>query len=261
MKKQIAMFLVAVSLLMLVSCSTLNPSESVEETTIGTDITPTDTFKAYYPSSDAFSETPTRLLYVQSGIVKYYNKLTGENQIFCFDPLCRHSGPDECIAHKFMMADSGIQSIEYCEYDNRFYALRGSQFCSFAFDGSDLKVEYSFGEEGKFGANKHGVYMFGDTADLCVYEKYAFFLVLDKERGNFALNRFDIETKVIDHIFMRSIPISTDILSATIPSISVWLETTQGFTAQSWMEAPWKRSVIRYMRMHPIVFLMGKRYI
>ena len=47
MKKQIAMFLVAVSLLMLVSCSTLNPSESVAETTIGTDITPTDTFKAY----------------------------------------------------------------------------------------------------------------------------------------------------------------------------------------------------------------------
>ena len=220
MKKQIAMFLVAVSLLMLVSCSTLNPSESVAETTIGTDITPTDTFKAYYPSSDAFSETPTRLLYVQSGIVKYYNKLTGENQIFCFDPLCRHSGPDECIAHKFMMADSGIQSIEYCEYDNRFYALRGSQFCSFAFDGSDLKVEYSFGEEGKFGANKHGVYMFGDTADLCVYEKYAFFLVLDKERGNFALNRFDIETKVIDHIFYE---VNTNINGYLISNDTIYL--------------------------------------
>lgn len=206
MKKQIAMFLAATSFLTLVSCAKPNPTESTTnfttETTTGADITPTDTaFKAYYPLSDAFSETPTRLLYVQSGVVKYYNKFTGESHIFCFDPLCDHADVNECIAQKFMMADSGIQSIEYCEYDNRFYALRGSQFCSFSFDGSDLRVEYSFGEEGKFGENKHGAYMFGDTAYLCVYGQYAFFLVRDSKSGKFALTCFDVKTKEFERIF------------------------------------------------------------
>ena len=206
MKKRIAMFLAATSLFTLVSCTKPIPSDTAfdttAETTTGVDITPTDTaFKAYYPIGNAFSETPTRVLYVHMSFLRYYNKFTEENNIFCFDPLCRHSGPDECIAHKFMMADSSLQSIEYCEYDNRFYALRGAQFCSFAFDGSDLKVEHSFGEEGKFGSNRHGVYMFGDLLYLSVHDKFVYFYARDNESGKHALTRFDVETKKIERIF------------------------------------------------------------
>lgn len=211
MKRKIAAGLVFAMLMSLTSCK-MNPftettqsnasmeeigdTEAIEKTPLKNGIT-----TAYYPVGDAFSETPTRLLYVQMGKLLYYNKLTAETDVFCFDPLCKHSGPDECIAHKFMMADSGIQSIEYCEYDNRFYALRGAQFCSFAFDGSDLRVEHSFGEEGKFGSNRHGVYMFGDLIHLSIHGQYIYFYARDNESGKHALIRFDAQTKEIHRIF------------------------------------------------------------
>ena len=221
MKKQIALILAGALTVCMASCSgnqafetTIHTTESEKdaiilqatEGTTETNATPSfvkETIgnNVYYPNGDPFSETPTRLLYVQSGIIHYLNKVTEERQIFCFDPLCNHSGPDECIAHKFMMADSGIQSIEYCEYDNRFYALRGAQLCSFSFDGSDLKVECSFGEEGKFGTNKHGVYMYGDLSSLSVHGQYVYFFAKDHESGNFALTRFDVKNKELKRIF------------------------------------------------------------
>ena len=200
MKRQIALFLIVVMMVLFVSCN--HSSDTGSDTIMATSfITETKVDMIYYPNSAPFSETSTRLLYVQSGILHYYNKITEESHIFCFDPICTHSGPEECIAHKFMMADSGIQSIEYCEYDNRFYALRGAQLCSFSFDGSDLKIEQSFGEEGEFGANRHGIYLYGDMADLTIQGQYIYFFVRDDESGNYALTRFDVETKEIKRIF------------------------------------------------------------
>ncbi|MBQ9747388.1 MAG: DUF5050 domain-containing protein [Clostridia bacterium] len=227
MKKLIMLLIVTSLTLSLLSCSQTPPTDgtptptttgsqtttdgATNETTHGITETTTEgkapekptVTNAYYPISDAFSETPTRLLYVQTGVIRYYNKLTGEENIFCFDPLCKHKDHTTCIAHKFGMADSGIQSIEYCAYNNRFYALRGAQFCSFAFDGSDLKVEASFGEAGKFGSDKHGVYPYGGTVYLGVQGKYVYFMANQSESGKKALMCFDVESGKLSTLYHR----------------------------------------------------------
>lgn len=159
---------------------------------------------AYYSMRNIFSEAKTRVLFVNSSVLQYYNKLEGEQYTFCFDPLCNHGILSGCIAHKFGMADTGIQTIEYCEYDNRFYALRGQQFCSFAFDGSDLRIEHSFGEEGKFGNEgdlESLFYSFGSVANLEIKGNYAYLLAPDTKSGRQALMRFDVEKEKMETLF------------------------------------------------------------
>ena len=155
--------------------------------------------KSYYPITTTFSDTPTRLLFTTGGIVHYYNKFTEEIYPFCFDPLCKHDGYD-CISYKFEMTDSGSQMIRYCEYDNRFYALRGEQFCSFSFDGSDLKVVYSFGPDGNFETETKG-YLYGGLMYLQIYGKNIYFIARDNESGKRGLMCYDAETKEMKRLF------------------------------------------------------------
>ena len=153
----------------------------------------------YYPMTTAFSDTPTRLLFNKGGIVHYYNMFTEEIYPFCFDPLCKHSGYD-CISYQFEMTDSGRQMIRYSEYDNRFYALRGEQFCSFSFDGSDLKVVHSFGMDGNFETEMKG-YLYGGLTYLQIHGKNSYFIARDNESGKRGLMCYDAETKEMKRLF------------------------------------------------------------
>lgn len=160
---------------------------------------PTKSNGTYYPMTTTFSDTPTRLLFTTGGIVHYYNKFTEEIYPFCFDPLCKHNGYD-CISYKFEMTDTGRQMIRYCEYDNRFYALRGEQFCSFSFDGSDLKVVQSFGMDGNFETEMKG-YLYGGLTYLQIHGKNVYFIARDNESGKRGLMCYDAETKEMNRVF------------------------------------------------------------
>ena len=201
MKKIVSFLLIFSMLFTFISCEQTEENENpVTSTTTEREVfTEEKNDIAYYPSPDPFSETPTRLLYVNSGVIYYYNKLTAENYIFCFDPLCKHNDYS-CISWKFEMASYGWQTIRYSAYDNRFYALRGQQFCSFAFDGSDLKVLHSFGEEGSFD-NEQMPYAHGDLVYLQIGGKYVYFLASDSESGKRGLMRYDAETQKMERLF------------------------------------------------------------
>ncbi len=153
-----------------------------------------------YPYN-TFTETPTRLLYVEAGVLRYYNKITGECREFCFDPLCRHDDFRTCISQKFMMAYGVVQSVEYSAYDNRFYVLRGEQFMSFSFDGSDLKSIWSSGEIGKLDSDPHGAYLPSGTRDLSVCGERVYFIARNKDSGKTELMCYNVREKAMSTVF------------------------------------------------------------
>ncbi len=213
--KKLMLYLLCVAMIVsFVSCDTepdhSNPIGSIPSDTTSSDTDGESSTKesvsipvlrknTYYPMTTTFSDTPTRLLFTEGGIVHYYNKFTEEIYPFCFDPLCKHNGYD-CISYKFEMTDVGRQMIRYCEYDNRFYALRGEQFCSFSFDGSDLKVVHSFGTDGNFETELKG-YLYGGLMYLQIQGKNVYFIARDNESGKRGLMRYDTETKEMTRLF------------------------------------------------------------
>lgn len=209
MKKIFAFLLAFAILLSAVACgvSPVQTDHSGDVATLHTSETNTEKPSvlsdvcAYYPVSDAFANADTRVLYVQSGRVQYYNKFTEDSYVFCFDPLCRH-GDYDCISYQFEMADLGFQSIEFCEYDGRFYALRGAQLYSFSFDGSDLTHILSFGEDGDLSLeSEQKAYLYGGVVYLNIYEQFVYFLAPDSEHGKRVLMRYDTQTKETVSLF------------------------------------------------------------
>lgn len=215
MKKMISFILSIAMIFSFISCDTepnnTNPIVSIPSDTFSSDTDsmtttenhiselPIKSNDIYYPMTTTFSDTPTRLLFNEGGIIHYYNKFTEEIYSFCFDPLCKHDDYD-CISYKFEMTDTGRQTIRFCEYDNRFYALRGEQFCSFSFDGSDLKVVHSFGMDGNFETELKG-YLYGGLMYLQIQGKNIYFIARDNESGKRGLMCYDAETKEMKRLF------------------------------------------------------------
>ncbi len=195
MKKWITLILTLAMLLSLSACD--NPPV---ETTGDEPVTPPVVFapSGAYPLEDHITETPTGVLFFNPMTLYYYNKLTDENDIFCFDPICTHNGYPNCIAYKFFVMSSTLhQTIEYCDYNRRFYALRGEQLYSFAFDGSDLRLDASFGENGKFendDNNSRGTYDASGLGYMKIQGQYVYFLGKGNETGRLIMYRFDAET-------------------------------------------------------------------
>ena len=134
-----------------------------------------------------FCETPTRVIFKGNSKLYYFNKLDGESYVFCFNPLCKHG--DDCISSKFMNV-SFTQPIVYHSNDNRLYALRGSKFLSMSFDGSDVKILYSFSDVDTL---EDETYDRAACAYLQVYQNYAFMTALNNETGNRDFYRYDIK--------------------------------------------------------------------
>ena len=179
MKKLLSLVLAFVMLFTLVSCVNNDPNKDHKQTTL-----------FYYPALSGMTETPTRILYTLNDTLYYYNKIEEESYVFCFDPLCHHDNYKECISLRFIM--NGTNSvIRYCEENNRFYALRGQKLFSFSFDGSDLKEEYSFGEDGALDSL---FYDSSSSMDLNIFENHVYFITFDIERGTRNLMHLDINT-------------------------------------------------------------------
>ena len=127
---------------------TPSSAESTADTT-GEDIpgpvTP-PAVQAWYPIDSGMTETPTRVL-ASSIRLYYYNKLDGQWYAFCFDPMCTHQGW-ECLAYRLPQGMEHGQNIEYSDYNDRLYVLRGQKIYSLLSDGSDVRLECSFGERG-----------------------------------------------------------------------------------------------------------------
>ena len=116
--------------------------------------------QAWYPIDSGMTETPTRALVYMSQLY-YYNKLDGQFYTFCFDPLCLHQ-TEECLAYRLARSLVVRQNIEYSDYNGRLYVLRGQKIYSLRSDGSDVRLECSFGERGDWNDNSS----FGDTESL-----------------------------------------------------------------------------------------------
>ena len=156
--------------------------------------------EAFYPARREMVDSPTRVLYLENGWLRYYNKLNGETSVFCFDPLCDHDLFDKFCTSNLFFFDHLKGNLVYCAYDNRFYFLRGQKFCSMSFDGSDTKVEYSLGESGDLSVPTNEFYDVGDLADISVYENYVFFLWLNADTGRYNLMRYDVKTQVCENL-------------------------------------------------------------
>ena len=149
----------------------------------------------YYSKNTTVTEASTRILYSLDGQLYYYNLITAQSYVFCFEPLCDHKAWQECISLKFIENGTNT-SIQYCEYDNRFYTFRGQKLCSFSFDGSDLKIEHSFGEEGSF--DQFAYDPFG-VFSLQIIGTRVYFITLDDQDGARKLWYYDVkEDKAIN---------------------------------------------------------------
>ena len=130
------------------------------------------------------------ILFNYIGELQYYDRQTGEFYRFCYDPSCDHQNWQECISLRFLMESfRGYQSVEYSEYDDRFYSLRGLKLYSFDREGNDLTLEYSLGSDG---ALNQYIYNPMRATSLVIQDHYAYMIYIDEE-SNFHLMRYDLQ--------------------------------------------------------------------
>ena len=207
MKKIIALLL-ACMMLFLTACNQTPPSETTgglpNETTgsqsSGTPEKPGDSLPQGIIRNGFANmmETPSRILFSQKrtiGSTFYYSKADGKAYIYCFDPLCSHEGG--CLASP--QDDSNIFSFELrCTFfiNNRFYSVTGyGQIYSFAFDGSDLRIEYGE-DEYVFGQIDHNLW----SQNYRAYGKYIYIPMDADENGKPCTLRFNTETKEMENL-------------------------------------------------------------
>ena len=145
-----------------------------------------------------FIDIPSRILFEQSGYVFYYSKADGKAYVYCFDPLCDHSG-GKCLANPNDFEH--IPAFELRDMffiNNRFYiANQYAQIYSFSFDGSDLKIEYG---DDYFPIEDRYEKQFRWSPNFRVYDKYIYIPTYADENGNQHTLRFNTETKEMEDL-------------------------------------------------------------
>ncbi len=131
--------------------------------------------------------------------LRYYDIAREKIYLLCSDPLCEHiEGSKDCISEFFgynRTLSFYTSNMVYCENNGRFYLPRGEQFYSFAMDGSDLQLEYSFGNIG----NEDQIrYQNTSLISLAVYKNYIYFIHNGKNKN--ALYVFDTDTGELTHL-------------------------------------------------------------
>lgn len=169
-------------------------SDETEESTAETSricITdaPFEKIAAYQKNAD-IAESGGLLLFDYGGVLFCYDKESGRLLQYCFDEECDHKNWQECISLQFVMHNKG-QQVVYCAYDGRFYALRGEKLCSFSHDGNDVRIDYSFGENGDF---DQYIYDIWNIYELQAYENYLYMISKDTKKGKNELYRYDTES-------------------------------------------------------------------
>jgi len=197
MKKLFSLLLTCM-MLFLTSCNQTPPNETTSEKTQNQEKPKDSELKDIIIQNGAseFIDIPSRILFEQSGYVFYYSKADGKAYVYCFDPLCDHSG-GKCLANP--MDTEKIYSFDLKNtffINNRFYtATKYGQIYSFAFDGSDLKIEY--GEESySLEELNRSIWSPSFTA----YDKYIYVPMNADENGNACILRFNVETKEMENL-------------------------------------------------------------
>ena len=184
MKKMVSILICVLMTAMLFSCDAqIEETNQSETQSLGF-----NTNIVYKNKGVSFiTETPTRVLYTLVDTLYYHNKVDGENYVFCFDPLCAHNDWRSCISLRFILNGVGTK-IQYYEGNHRFYGLRGDKLFSFAFDGSDLKEEYSFGEDGSLDKVYYNIHY----EALTVWKDRMYFCGYDEEQDSRELYYYEI---------------------------------------------------------------------
>jgi len=154
-----------------------------------------------------FIDMPSRILFeytVPEGeqYTFYYSKVDGKAYVYCFDPLCDHSG-GKCLANLM-----DLEHLSVFEFRNMFFihdrfytANQRGQIFSFAFDGSDVKTEYG---KNSFTVDEFNEYSLYWSPNFRVYDKYIYIPVDADENGNPRTLRFNTETKEMEDLTERS---------------------------------------------------------
>lgn len=131
--------------------------------------------------------------------------MDNERYYFCFDPLCDHNRTS-CVACIFGSTKESV----YSPYTNRLYAVRIDTIFSMNFDGSDIKLEFSFDDIGSDitkPAVRQGIG--GRITSLQQYDNYLYFLYpayVQKEELYigydifWSLYRYDLKTRKLENL-------------------------------------------------------------
>ena len=115
----------------------------------------------------------------------------------CQDPTCDHTDSQTCISAIFGYSrtySSYFQNFVYCEHNGRFYIPRGQKIFSYKADGTDLTLEYSFGD---IGALSKPTYLNNYFFQFTAYENYIYFVYGNDD----ALYRYNVDTKTLETVY------------------------------------------------------------
>lgn len=148
-------------------------------------------------------ETPSRIIFDGTGApqnyIFYYNKADGKAYVYCCEPFCDHSG-EKCLANPYIAGETLTDFELKCTFfiNNRFYtATSYGQIYSFAFDGSDLKIEYG---KDSYPREENKRYQNIWFQNFNVYDKYIYISLRADEEGNPHTLRFNTETKEMEDL-------------------------------------------------------------
>ncbi len=148
-------------------------------------------------------ETPSRIIFDGTGTpqnyIFYYNKADGKAYVYCCEPFCDHSG-EKCLANPYIAGETLTDfELRYTFFINdRFYTVTPyGQIYSFAFDGSDLKIEY--GKE-SYPREENKGYQNIWSPKFNAYDKYIYIPMRADEEGNPHTLRFNTETKEMEDL-------------------------------------------------------------
>ena len=132
----------------------------------------------------------------------YYSKVDGKAYDYCFDPLCDHTDYT-CLANPgglFASFETGWTFNSTFFINGRFYSTTMfGQIWSFAFDGSDKRIEYDAGYD------LEEIFQNGPRTNIwstpaIVYGPYIYINVEQIVHGDPHILRFNVETKEMEDL-------------------------------------------------------------
>ena len=150
--------------------------------------------------TEDFIALPSRIIYTESAssYVYYYSKADGKAYVYCFDPLCEHND-GSCLADPFSLKAPGWSFLNTLFINNRFYiAATSGQVISFAFDGSDMKIEYDAEYDSKM------INQVGWSLNAVAYGSYIYINQRKDENGNPNTLRFNTETGEMENLTAKT---------------------------------------------------------